>query len=123
MAVNRNYEKKETIANLNAFVIEDGKIERICDARFYMGRSSSASVVYCNTWFFPKDQSQPTLSGSGQASGWGYDKKSHALCYAMTDAQIEHERFAGMGLGQAEVVIKKWAEEQGYDVSTIYFSR
>ena len=56
----------------------------IIDVRLYMSRSSSASVVYCALWI----QVSPYGRGAGKAGGYGYDKNSAAVGYAIDDAGI-----------------------------------
>ena len=84
-AVNRSREKELT----NRIVVVDdaGSKRRIVDCRFYMGRSSQASVVYCSIWLSGSiDSGLVWMSGSGQAGGWGYHKASAAMQRAITAA-------------------------------------
>jgi len=65
----------------------DKKTERtVIDCRLYMGKSSSASTVYCSLWI-----GSPTFasSGRGSAGGYGYHKQSAAVGSAITSAGIE----------------------------------
>lgn len=57
----------------------------IAEARFYMGRSTSASTVYCSLWV----HGDKCTSGHGKASGYGYHKESAALQDAIESAGIE----------------------------------
>ena len=57
--------------------------------RFYMGRSSKASVVYCTFWAHNATMS---VAGSGRAGGYGYCKQSAALADAITAAGITMSR-------------------------------
>lgn len=83
----RNYgDDKETIAERKIVARIGGKLRIVCDARFYMGRSSSASVVYCALWVHGKDK---WFSGKGSAGGYGYHKQSAALEEAIRSAGIE----------------------------------
>jgi hypothetical protein len=59
----------------------------VCDARFFMGRSASASTVYCSAWIHGKDGSY--YSGKGDAGGYGYHKESAALECALDAAGFE----------------------------------
>ena len=67
----------------------------VVDVRFYMGRGSYASTVYCSIWVTlaagkkPADWEYWTVSGSGHAGGYGYDKRSSALEDAIERAGIE----------------------------------
>jgi hypothetical protein len=60
----------------------------IIDVRLYMSRSSSANVVYCAIWI----QVAPYGSGAGKAGGYGYDKQSAAVGYAIDDAGISLDK-------------------------------
>lgn len=55
------------------------------EARFWMGRSRTASTVYCSIWV-----RAPGLhaSGYGTTGGYGYHKESAALAYALRSAGI-----------------------------------
>lgn len=118
MAVNRSYENKEMIQEINCLVIYNRKIREVCCIRFYMGRSSSATTMYCNAWFFGKDD---TKSGSGSAGGGGYDKKSASFQEAMDKAGIQSNiRVSGRGMETAKEAVKAWAKKQGYNVNTFY---
>ena len=59
----------------------------IVDARLYMGRSKSASAVYCSIWVRNSDGYE--TSGKGTAGGYGYHKASAALASAISSAGIE----------------------------------
>lgn len=74
---------KETVNTLQVVTVVKGEIKEVITARFYMGRSSSASVVYCCLWV------GGVCSGKGQAGGWGYHKESEALAEAIESASIE----------------------------------
>ena len=76
-------QNKETVNTLTVLAVVKGEIKEVACARFYMGRSSQASVVYCCLWVHGK------ASGKGQAGGYGYHKESAALCDAITSAGIE----------------------------------
>ena len=85
--------EKETVGG---FKLVCRKTEaEIVDVRFYMGRGSSASTVYCSIWVTlaaskkPADWEYLTVSGSGQAGGYGYDKRSSALEDAIESAGIQ----------------------------------
>jgi hypothetical protein len=74
---------KETVNTLQVVTIVKGEIKEVITARFYMGRSSQASVVYCCLWV------GGVCSGKGNAGGYGYHKESAALDEAITSAGIE----------------------------------
>ena len=81
--------KKERIHQI--IVVDDaGSKRKVIDCRFYMGRSSQASVVYCSVWLSGSiDGESVWLSGSGQAGGYGYHKASAAMYYAITAAGFD----------------------------------
>ena len=69
-----NYKgQKELVKSYN--VITD-TLREIITVRCYMGRSSSASVVYASIWI---NAHGIHTSGKGQAGGYGYDKTSAAI--------------------------------------------
>jgi len=74
---------KEITNTLNVYTVVKGEIKEVITARFYMGRSASASVVYCCLWI------NNVCSGKGNAGGYGYHKESAALQAALTSAGIE----------------------------------
>jgi len=64
--------------------------------RWYMGRSSQASTVYCSVWIGARGEGYYT--GRGQAGGYGYHKTSAAFAAAVRSAGITLERdVAGVG--------------------------
>ena len=85
----RNYGgEKEQIRGIKLI---DKKTERvIVDARWYMGKSSSASAVYCSLWCMGRGvyEAAHSTSGKGTAGGYGYHKASAALASAITSAGI-----------------------------------
>lgn len=66
----------------------DGKatLRSIVTCRLYMGRSASASTVYCSLWV---RGAGVYSAGHGQAGGYGYHKTSAALSEAIKSAGIE----------------------------------
>jgi hypothetical protein len=68
---------------IHGYKVLDGR-SVIIDVRLYMSRSSAASVVYCALWI----QASPYGRGAGKAGGYGYDKNSAAVGYAIDDAGI-----------------------------------
>ena len=84
----RNYGgEKETTSTMQVIARnKQGALASIVEARFYMGRSSSSSVVYCSLWVSCGDI---YTSGSGKAGGGGYHKESAALGAAIRDANIK----------------------------------
>jgi hypothetical protein len=91
----RNYEGEKRTVNRLRFV-SAGKMETVVDARWWMGRSTSASVVYCSVWVSPPVTSEyPAVSGRGTAGGSGYHKESAALEDAFTSAGVTFEQYFG----------------------------
>ena len=64
----------------------DGMIQAVI-VRWWMGRSSSASVVYCSVWV--RGNNGKSYAGTGQAGGYGYHKESAAFDSAVRSAGIE----------------------------------
>lgn len=100
--------QKETIKTLTVVALLDGRIRTLVDARLYMGRSNSASTVYASFWVSGGDY----LSGHGEASGYGYCKKSAALGSAIRAAGIELSKsINGVGEGAMEDALLAIAAE------------
>jgi hypothetical protein len=94
----------------------DGMQEAVC-ARFYMGRASSASVVYCSVWV--TNGKDYWTSGKGDAGGGGYCKKSAALDDAIRSAGITLSRSVS-GTGEIREACEAIARAFGYqEVLTI----
>lgn len=85
------YDKKERIDSFTAVVTKGGEISTPVSVKCYMGRSSSASVVYCNIWIHGSKAGgkSVSLSGSGSAGGWGYHKVSAAVDEALRSAGVQ----------------------------------
>lgn len=82
-AVNYSGEK-ETVSALHVVGCSGGELRTIVTARFYMGRSRTASTVYCALWV----DGPGYCSGKGTAGGYGYHKESAALASAIKSAGI-----------------------------------
>lgn len=95
----RKYDTKEIIAVYAVAAIKNDKIINPITAKFYMGRSSQASVVYCVLWVNTKDK---IVIGHGQAGGGGYHKQSAALEDAIYNAGIDLDEHIG-GLGNRAI--------------------
>jgi hypothetical protein len=93
----------------------DGNFMTVIDARFYMGRSSSASVVYCSVWINCYGY---TTSGHGSAGGYGYDKISAALGEALESAGVVLNRSIN-GSGQTREALEAITEALGYKDFTV----
>ena len=78
--------EKELVSAYSLIVNTKTGPREIVTARFYMGRSNSASLVHCSVWI-----SGPGFytSGHGTAGGGGYDKQSAAFASALSDANVE----------------------------------
>ncbi len=76
--------KKERISSYVVVGKRNGTLSSVVEARFYMGRSAGASVVYCSLWV----QGDNYCSGTGKAGGYGYHKESAALAAAIKSAGI-----------------------------------
>jgi len=88
--VKPGYDKKEVVASFNAVVCKDGEIHNPVSATCYMGRSLNSSTVYCNVWIHGKVKDDwLSLSGSGQAGGYGYHRVSAAVGMALRSAGVE----------------------------------
>lgn len=83
----RNYGgEKEMIDTYNAVILHKGELLQPVTVRWYMGRSSKASTVYCSIWVYGKGIH---VAGHGSAGGYGYCKRSAALADALRSAGIE----------------------------------
>ena len=119
--------EKETTCRYIVIGKLNGKLQSIVEARIYMGRSSSASKVYCSLWI----NGENYCSGSGSAGGWGYHKESAALDSAIRSAGIElygsnyshwgdskpdfkkRAHIGGCGAGSMETALKAIARAAG----------
>jgi hypothetical protein len=96
-------------------VFAGNRLHEICTARWYMGRSKEASVVYCSIWVHrPEQRDRKTgelevpgawWSGTGKAGGYGYHKQSAALHQAIRSAGITLSRSVS-GTGECEDALK-----------------
>jgi len=85
-----SYDRKELV---RAYVVLSGNKE-VIRVKLFMGRSSQASVFYCNFFVIGLQ------SGAGSAGGGGYDKQSAALACAIDSAGIKlSEDISGVGPG------------------------
>ena len=83
----RQPNKKELVRALSLVVVKKSEIQEVVTIRCYMGRSSSASVVYACIWV--RVNGGRYTSGRGQAGGYGYHKISAAIGDAITSAGIK----------------------------------
>lgn len=103
---------KETIHRKVLVAHDVDGFHELVDARWYMGRSKSASVVYCSVWVHgPGCES----SGYGTAGGYGYHKTSAAFQAAAESAGIRFEALCdGCGDGPMELAIRAIGHAMGY---------
>lgn len=89
----RNYaDKKETLDTYKVIAYYKGEFHEPITCRTYIGRSSSASVVYASIWVHgwksPRGKGID-VAGHGDAGGYGYHKGSAAIQAAIDSAGIE----------------------------------
>ena len=103
----RVIDNKELINSFTLTDCDNGK--EIVKARFYMGRSRTASVIYCVVWIRPLD-----ASGYGFAGGGGYHKESAALAEALESAGVKLSGdIGGCGDGAMKSAIESIARHCG----------
>ena len=128
----RNYGgEKETTTQLKLVVRKDERLFVPVEARFYMGRSASASTIYCSIWI---NSGEIHTSGTGKAGGYGYHKESAAFAEAVKNAGVtlwgdpykleaseedttKQAHIGGCGHGSIEAAMLAIAIEAGVDVS------
>lgn len=82
----RNYSQQKELTGLVRIVAyARGEFAEPVDIRFYMGRGSNASRVYCSVWLRGRGTE---CSGRGMAGGGGYHKPSAALSAALNSAGV-----------------------------------
>lgn len=112
-------------------VLENKNGDSIVDCRLYMGRSSTASTVYCNIWVYGLKFDGGTIYGSasGKAGGYGYDKKSAAVSNALDnlgvklyqDDGIKPTSIAGVGDSAIREALLAVAVALGYSVDNLIY--
>lgn len=75
---------KETTLRMIVVGKRGKELAPIVEARFYMGRSRTASTVYCSLWVHGAEY----CAGHGVAVGYGYHKESAALQSAINSAGV-----------------------------------
>ena len=82
------YTTKELVGSWDAITYKGGELHNPVSVKCYMGRSASASVVYCNVWIHSRQTKGDyiSISGSGTAGGYGYHKISAAVDEALRSA-------------------------------------
>jgi hypothetical protein len=87
-------------------------MREVIDCRCYMGRSSSASVVYASIWVHGNNR---WWSGSGSAGGYGYHKTSAAIAAAIRSAGITlGEDIGGAGDYAVKEAFERMVRALGY---------
>lgn len=69
------------------YLTQNGSIDDVVRIVLYMSGGPKASRVYANVWVWHTG-GEP-ITGTGQASGYGYDKRHAAAMDAIRDAGIE----------------------------------
>lgn len=115
-----NYDGGKRRVNQLRFVTKD-TLDTVVDARWWMSKSSSASVVYCSVWVSPPVSSPlPITTGKGTAGGGGYHKESAALEEAFDSAGIRFEEpFGGTGEAAMKAAIEAVAAYIGVEGKVI----
>jgi len=103
--------EKELVEEFNAVLIHDGEIKNPVTVRWYMGRSKSASKVYCSIWVSGANIS---VAGHGTAGGGGYCKKSASFARACESAGIETIDADGRGTSVVREALTSICEALGY---------
>ncbi len=102
----------ELVYGIKLAVWTGKEIEIPMDVRFYMGHARSASRVYCAIWWSHGDLYS---NGTGQAGGYGYDKKSAAMDSALRSSGIMVKTsISGVGDSAMEDVLTAFAKYCGY---------
>jgi hypothetical protein len=117
----RNYcLEKELVNRLQVVAKVGDEYETPIDARFWMGRSRSASVVYCSIWVHGRINDRKDWSGRGTAGGGNFPSESAALEDAIRSAGIVMgSRFGGCGEGAMRHALTAIAVALGYEDFTI----
>lgn len=110
-AVNYGYKKELTRAMSVVALQGNGSPTEVITARWYMGRSSDASIVICSIWIHG---ASVYTSGSGKAGGGGYDKYSASFDSALTSAGVKlSENISGVGTSAIERACEAIVRELG----------
>lgn len=119
---------KETIDTMRLVLFvgpeneHDDGFRTAVEARFYMGRSGTASTVYCSVWIYEPEH-RDVRGGHGRAGGYGYCKKSAALEEAFRSAGVTFAKgFGGAGDSASREAMKAVAMATGWNLSEIPFT-
>jgi hypothetical protein len=109
--------EKEQIGFACVVATRNGRFAEPVTVRWWMGRSRSASVVYCSVWIHGAGEYR---AGSGQAGGYGYHKRSAALGAAIRSAGVSlTASISGVGESAEDAAMRAIARALGYRKFTI----
>ena len=112
--------KKEEIRQMLVVGRPFGKMKVLLNIRWYMGRSKSASTVYCSFWLSRPDRNDYRLTGAGRAGGYGYHKRSAAFDDAINNSGAKLSRsIAGVGDSAVEEAALALVQATGYRGQTL----
>lgn len=118
----KNFNNKECITRRELIAFVDGKFQSLITARWYMGKSASASVIYCQAWFSRLANGCESAAGAGSAGGGGYCKESAAYHDAASKAGIKFDKdISGRGMSVVEDSMIAYGKFLGYE--NLYISR
>lgn len=106
--------QKETVRCVSVVAnCRDKGLKEIIKARWYMGRSNSASTIYCTIWLHGGNYYN---SGHGNATGGGYCKESASFQSALDSAGIKTSKSTyGRGMESVFDCLQDIASFLGYD--------
>ena len=105
----RNLHDTKEMVRAFSYVKND---KEIITVRWYMGRSSKSSTVYCSIWIMRKEV---YFSGTGKAGGYGYDKYSASFENACESAGISiSPSISGVGENAIKDVLSEIGGILGY---------
>lgn len=110
----RNLSRDKELVKAYTSIARDDKGEVIeaITVRYWMGRSRSASRVYCTIWL----EDGPGGAGHGMAGGYGYDRNSAALSAAIDSAGIKlSASIAGVGYPAECAALESITRAMGYE--------
>ena len=110
--------KKETVRCVSVVATcPNSGLKEIIKARWYMGRSNSASTIYCTIWLHGGYYYN---SGHGKATGAGYCKESAAFQAALDSAGIQTSKSTyGRGMESVFDCLQDIGSFLGYENSII----
>lgn len=112
------YDGKEIEKTVSVIAYHKGEFKEPVKVRLFVGRSRSATTVYCTIWTHGRDGK--SFNGHGQAGGYGYHKGSAALAEAIRNAGIELDMsISGVGESAMERAVTAIARALGYRKTTI----